>query len=73
MKSLQTIVEEYRRADDEERLFYFLEHRLLRNQFVRIEYDEYRTKLQETPASGKKPARGLTWRGLWARFAFHKL
>ena len=73
MKDLQTILEDYRTADDERRLFLFLEHRLLRSEFVQIELEKYQARLLETAASGKKRAKGSAWRSLRAGFAFNKL
>lgn len=73
MKDLQNMLEKYRTADDEKRLYLFLECRPLRNEFVQIELEAYQTSLQDGIDSGKKPAKGSVWRSLWAGFAFDKL
>ena len=72
MKDPNNILEAYRAADDEKRLYLYLECRSLRNQFVRIEHAEYQARLQETNASGKKHAKRSVWRSLWTGFAFGK-
>ena len=73
MKDLQTILGEYRAADDENRLYLFLDCRPLRRQFVQIELERYQRRLQESAASVKKPAKGSFWRRVRAGFAFDKL
>lgn len=72
MKDPQNIIEEYRKADDEKRLYLFLECRSLRNRFVQIERQAYHAKLQEASVSDKNRAKGSVWRSLWSGFAFHK-
>ena len=73
MKDPQTILEEYRKADDEKRLYLFLECRSLRNQFVQIEHLAYRARLHDASASDNKPVKVSFWRSLRAGFAFDKL
>ena len=73
MKDPQTILEEYRAADDEKRLYLFLECRALRRQFVQIERQAYHARLKDASASANKPIRGSLWRSLRAGFAFDKL
>ena len=73
MKNSQTILEHYRAADDESRLYLYLQYRSLRDQFVHIELERYQTRLQEAPASVKKPVKGSFWSRMWAGFAFDKL
>ena len=72
MKDPQTILEEYRGADDEKRLYLFLECRSLRRQFVEIEHQAYQARLQDASALNKKPAKGSVWRSLRAGFAFDR-
>ena len=71
MKDPQTVIEEYREANDEKRLHLFLQYRALRRQFVRIEHEAYRARLQETAASDKKH-KGSAWRSFRTGFAFNK-
>ncbi|KPJ78899.1 MAG: hypothetical protein AMJ54_01145 [Deltaproteobacteria bacterium SG8_13] len=72
MKDPQTIIEAYRRADDEKRLYLFLECRSLRHQFVQIEHEAYHERLQDASALDKKREKGSVWRSLWTRVAFDK-
>jgi hypothetical protein len=72
MEARQNILEAYRAADDEKRLFLFLECRAYRDQFVQIEHEEYLARLQERIASGKKPESRSFCRSLRAGFAFGK-
>ena len=73
MNASKNMLEEYRAADDERRLFLFLECRTLRDEFVRIDFESYQTRLQDRIALGKKPAKESVWRSLWAGLAFDKL
>jgi hypothetical protein len=73
MNDRQNILEAYRAADDEKRLFLFLECRAFRDQFVQIEHEAYHTRLQESSASGKKSEKRSLWRSLRAGFALGKL
>ena len=73
MKDPQTILEDYRKADHEKRLYLFLECRSLRPQFVEIEHQAYRARLQDASTSDTTSKKGFVWRSLRARFAFDKL
>ena len=74
MKDYQSILEAYRAADDEKRLYLFLAHRPLRSRFVQIEHERYAVRLQETSASDKKKRseKRSLWRSLRAGFALGK-
>ena len=74
MKDLQTVIEAYREANDEKRLYLFLQYRTLRREFVRIEHETYRAQLQElqeTTALDNKNKRSV-WRSFRTGFAFDK-
>ena len=74
MKDLQAVIEAYREANDERRLYLFLQHRAFRREFVRIEHEAYRQhlqELQETTASDKKRKHSV-WRSFRAALAFDK-
>ena len=74
MKDCQAILEAYRAADDEKRLYLFLTHRPLRNCFVQIEHERYAARLQEPSTSDKKKKseKRSLWRSLRAGFAVGK-
>lgn len=74
MKDYQAILEAYRAADDEKRLYLFLAHRPLRSRFVQIDHERYTARLQEPSASDKKKKleKRSLWRSLRAGFAFGK-
>lgn len=73
MNDHRQILDAYRKADAEKRLYLFLQCRALREQFVQVDLQEYHRRLQQAPASATKPARESVWRRMWAGFAFDKL
>ena len=72
MTDPQTIIEQYREADDENRLYLYLQYRALRNQFVQIEYESYRARLQEASDSDNKRKKGSASSSFRTGFAFTK-
>ena len=57
MRDVDRIIEEYRKSDFEKRLYLFLEHRSLRNEFVDIDMEELQTGSAAKPLWVAKPKR----------------
>ncbi|MCP4371050.1 MAG: hypothetical protein GY797_23490 [Deltaproteobacteria bacterium] len=57
MRDVNSIIEEYRNSDFEKRMYLFLEHRALRNQFTEIDTEELQTEYQTRPIWVAKPER----------------
>lgn len=53
MKDSKSIIEEYRNADTEKRLYLFLSHRSLRDEFLEIDQREASVGFSEKPIKNK--------------------
>ena len=53
MKDNINIIEEYRNADSEKRLYLFLSHRSLRHEFLEIDQSDTSVGFSETPIKNK--------------------
>lgn len=72
MPDAQTLIEAYRNADDEKRIYLFLQYRTLRSDFVQIEHETYQSRLHQASTSDKKGAFCSVWRSLRAGLAYDK-
>lgn len=62
MRDVNRIIEEYRNSDFEKRMYLFLEHRSLRNQFTEIDIEELQTESQTQPIWVEKPEKSTMGR-----------
>ena len=53
MKDSKSIIEEYRNADFEKRLYLFLSHRSLRDEFLEIDQSDTSVEFSEKPIKNK--------------------
>ena len=53
MKDNKNIIEEYRNADSEKRVYLFLSHRSLRDEFLEIDQSDTSVKFSEKPIKNK--------------------
>jgi hypothetical protein len=62
MRDVDRIIEEYRKSDFGKRVYLFLEHRSLRNEFVDIDMEEPQNESQTKPIWVVKPIRSTIGR-----------
>jgi len=71
MADPKNIIEEYKKADFEKRLYLFLDCRSLRNQFIEIDQNDAQAKLNIGCSQKAKLHKSPLWRALSAALSFN--
>lgn len=73
MRDYKNIIEEYRHADSEKRVYLFLSHRSLRDEFLDIDQRDTSVGFSEKPIKNKCRMCGNWGQGLISALKYHRV